>query len=343
VTSLAFKGEGTPAGVTAAWIVTEPVERAVTVLEQLQPTTEPFLFAVLHSSGSFLQARETGVKSTAASNLDIAAFVDWINAYSAEQKRSDRVPLVNGRRWRLTTRQFRRTLAWFIARRRGGVIAGAIQYRHHGVQMFEGYAGTSDSGFRAEVQAERAITRSDKLVDIVDHSHNKLTGPAAAEAETRLAEYVRHAHFRGKVIATIVRTHQHAAGAAKRARDRRSQGRTSHRPVPRRPDHQNPHPGRRPRPVPGLADHPRPERRHPPTDPTAEPGPGPASSRAAASATGVAGRRQGVLLTGEPESSPRQTHHYRHPRTQRPDRQPEAQRPQRRPPGQLRPGRRQGP
>lgn len=111
MTGRAFKGEGTPAGVTATWIVTEPVERAITVLEKLQPAMEPFLFAVLHSSRSFLQARETGVKSTEASNLDIAAFVDWINAYSAEQKRPDRVPLVNGRRWRLTTRRFRRILS----------------------------------------------------------------------------------------------------------------------------------------------------------------------------------------------------------------------------------------
>ena len=42
--------------------------------------------------------------------------------------------------------QLRRTLAWFIARRPGGVIAGAIPYRHLNVQVFEGYADTSESG-----------------------------------------------------------------------------------------------------------------------------------------------------------------------------------------------------
>ena len=42
--------------------------------------------------------------------------------------------------WRLKSSQFRRTLAWFIARRPGGSIAGAIQYRHLSIQMFEGYA-----------------------------------------------------------------------------------------------------------------------------------------------------------------------------------------------------------
>jgi STAS domain len=53
-------------------------------------------------------------------------------------------------RWRddagRATRQFRRPLAWHIARRPGGVIAGALPYRHHAIHLFEGYAGTSDSG-----------------------------------------------------------------------------------------------------------------------------------------------------------------------------------------------------
>src|SRR6266536_212347 len=84
------------------------------------------------------------------------AFVDWINAHCHTYGLPDRIPLVGGQRWHLTTSQFRRTLAWFIARRPGGAIAGAIQYRHQRVQMFEGY-GTSRSGFRAEVEAEQAL------------------------------------------------------------------------------------------------------------------------------------------------------------------------------------------
>jgi hypothetical protein len=67
--------------------------------------------------------------------------------------------------------------------------------------MFEGYAGTSDSGFRAEVESEEAIARGEKLADIVtDHAHHQLTGPAAAEAEARLAEFERTARFDGKII-----------------------------------------------------------------------------------------------------------------------------------------------
>ncbi|BCL18212.1 hypothetical protein ACPCBX_06040 [Streptomyces tuirus] len=63
--------------------------------------------------------------------------------------------------WRLNTRQFRRTLAWHIAHQPFGVVAGARQYQHAELALFEGYAGTSASGFAAEVAAERAIAQLD--------------------------------------------------------------------------------------------------------------------------------------------------------------------------------------
>ena len=63
----------------------------------------------------------------------------------------------------LNTSQFRRTLAWFIARQPGGSIAGAIQYRHHSIQMFEGYAGTSDPASVPKWKPNKAIERGDHL------------------------------------------------------------------------------------------------------------------------------------------------------------------------------------
>ena len=61
--------------------------------------------------------------------------------------------------WELTTRQFRRSLAWHIAHQPFGIVAGARQYKHAQVTIFEGYAGTSASGFAAEVEAEQAVAR----------------------------------------------------------------------------------------------------------------------------------------------------------------------------------------
>ena len=201
LTSLAFKGEDDPTGVPATWIVGEPVERAIQILERLQAGRDTYLFARIPGSRHDLRSHATGAKSTQQTNDDLAAFTDWVNIFCQQHGRPDGIPLVNGRRWRLSTSQFRRTLAWFIARQPGGVIAGSMAYRHHRVQMFEGYAGTSASGFRAEAEAEDAIARGEQLCDLVtSHGQHPLTGPAAAEAEARLADLQRHVTFDGKVI-----------------------------------------------------------------------------------------------------------------------------------------------
>ena len=203
VTSRAFKGERDPAGVEATWVVGAPAARAIGVLEQLQPADTGWLFAVLRhgpGAGSIDRSSTTTLAGTATIN-QLNAFTAWVNEHAALHGHTDRIPTVNGQRWRLTTRQFRRTLAWFIARRPGGVIAGAIAYRHHRVQMFEGYAGTSASGFRAEVESEQALARGEHLLTMVErHEHKTLTGPAADEAARRLDDLGANAGFAGVVI-----------------------------------------------------------------------------------------------------------------------------------------------
>jgi hypothetical protein len=76
------------------------------------------------------------------------------------------IPDVAGDPWAFDARQFRRTLAWHIAHQPFGVVAGARQYQHAKVTVFEGYAGTSASGFAAEVQAEHNIARLDSLENL---------------------------------------------------------------------------------------------------------------------------------------------------------------------------------
>lgn len=202
LTSRAFKGEADAAGAEATWIVGHPAARAVAVLEQLQPADRPLLFSHLaHSNAAGSSKTADQAQSTGVTNAQLGELVRWINDYCAQHGRGDTVPQVDGRVWRLSTRQFRRTLAWFIARRPGGSIAGAIQYRHLSVQMFEGYAGTSDSGFRTEVEAEQALARGEHLLAMIDaHEHTTLTGPAAQEAQPRLERLGRQARFTGTVL-----------------------------------------------------------------------------------------------------------------------------------------------
>jgi len=201
VTSQAFKGEDTPLGVEATWVVNAAVARAVQVLEALQPLSQEYLFAIPPASRAHLKPSANAVKTGHTTGRNLADLVEWTKQYCADQGRDDTIPDVNGRQWKFKTSQFRRTLAWSIARQPGGSIAGAIQYRHHSVQMFEGYAGTSDSGFRHEVEAEAALARGEKLGDLIlNPSPVAITGPAAEEAESRLAAFESEVEFLGKVI-----------------------------------------------------------------------------------------------------------------------------------------------
>ncbi|RLK49325.1 hypothetical protein [Microbacterium telephonicum] len=205
VNSLAFKGESEVEGVPATWVVGEPAARALRVLERIQDTRargrNEWLFGPIKSGpGAGSAGRGGNVAMTVAgTNRQLNRFIRWVNDYCAARRRSDGIPDVDGRPWNLTTRQFRRTLAWYIARRPGGSIAGAIAYRHHSIQMFEGYAGTSESGFRAEVEAEEALARGEALQVMIDqHEHVDFGGPAGPELHSRLSS-LAHGGFSGQV------------------------------------------------------------------------------------------------------------------------------------------------
>jgi hypothetical protein len=130
-------GENDPNGVEATWTVGAPAARAI-ILQRLQPPETDLLFACLARSPGHKPtvAATNAALTTKATNIQLAKLIEWINDYCTVHSRADRIPLVNNRPWRPSTRQFRRTLAWFIARRPGGAIAGAICYRHQAVQMF---------------------------------------------------------------------------------------------------------------------------------------------------------------------------------------------------------------
>jgi len=179
--------------------VSESVERAVEVLEKLQPADAKYLFTTLVATQGWRGSDRS--MTNECTNTNFNELVDWINAYCAAHTRADSIPLVRRQRWRLSSSQFRRTLAWFIARQYGGTIAGTIQYRHHSIQMFEGYAGTSESGFRGEVEAEQTLQRGERLLAMIEnHEHHDLRGPAAHEAQTRLNNLQRSRAYTGSVV-----------------------------------------------------------------------------------------------------------------------------------------------
>lgn len=84
----------------------------------------------------------------------------------------------------------RRTLAWYIANRPFGVVAGKIQYKHASVAMFGGYAGSSASGFRQEVEQELALGQLDDIINYFEN-HRRGHGPVGPAGKRVGAELER--------------------------------------------------------------------------------------------------------------------------------------------------------
>jgi integrase len=178
VRSVAYKNKSSR-GEPAEWVTIAPVAEAVDVLEQLsarsvQARGVETLWPVL--------SLKTGTKTHVSAEIvrQLNTYRDHLNALFGTEAAPVVPPGPGGAPWRITTRQFRRTLAWYIANRPFGTIAGMIQYKHASVAAFEGYAGSSKSGFRAEIEAQRALGQIDDILDYFDdrYAGGSPSGPA---------------------------------------------------------------------------------------------------------------------------------------------------------------------
>ncbi|MFF2941343.1 hypothetical protein ACFVSQ_16025 [Streptomyces niveus] len=168
-----FKGRAL-SGDEAEWVVLEIVHRAVAVLRKLND--DPTHLFGYRLGGGFVLA-------TSAKGSQLDRFRDHVNELfstpdglfipnervsgDADQEgEAEDDPDGDGASWSFDSRQFRRTLAWYIAHQPFGIVAGARQFHHAKITMFEGYAGTSPSGFAAEVAAEEAIAKLDYVEDL---------------------------------------------------------------------------------------------------------------------------------------------------------------------------------
>ena len=166
-------------GEAASWVTIEPIGDAIAVLERLaaaRPTRSSgsdTLWPALRSSSG-----RTHLSVDVIRHLN--AFRDHLTTAFGSADMPVIPPGPDGKPWHITPRQFRRTIAWHIANRPFGTIAGMIQYKHASVAAFDGYSGTSRSGFRAEVETERRLGQLDDLLDYFDRRHGgaSLGGPA---------------------------------------------------------------------------------------------------------------------------------------------------------------------
>ena len=198
LTAATFKGNTEPTGKSATWVVAPIVFRAVAVLELLAAPNDDYLFSQLREGTSQNRPTNREMVSGKESRYAFKLLLEWINKSASRTGRGPTIPDVDGVPWVLTTSQFRRTLAWFIARKPGGIAAGALQYKHLSLQMFRGYAGESESGFTGEVAGERALTRGEWLGDFAADAGTTV-GRARDEVVRRLDEFGKALGFVGRL------------------------------------------------------------------------------------------------------------------------------------------------
>lgn len=178
IESTIYKGRSVK-GDVATWVTIEPVAAAIRVLEQLCRRAADE--RGLDTLWQVLYIQRNG-RSYLASDIirQLNRFRDYINSQFGSAE-APAIPLgPDGQPWHITTKQFRRTIAWHIANRPFGTIAGMIQYKHASIATFEGYSGSSASGFRAEVEVQRQQGQLDDLLDYFDQRQGgaSLGGPA---------------------------------------------------------------------------------------------------------------------------------------------------------------------
>jgi hypothetical protein len=176
VRSTVFKDRGTR-GEAAEWITIAPVDRAVAIAERLaahhrRHRGEDELWLVLNGHN---ETSGHGIPHIVAQINRLRATIDqrygkpdepvflWWRGIPGRLR-----PCSSDERW-LGISPIGRS-----------VVAGKIQYKHASVAMFDGYAGSSASGFRQEVEQERALGQLDDIEHYEAHLRSKrLAGPAA--------------------------------------------------------------------------------------------------------------------------------------------------------------------
>lgn len=124
------------------WIVIEPVARAVTVLESLAPGRHLFPFESFQTP---LPRRGPAgdTRTVHRINRNVARLIDWVNAYCDTHHLTEQA-IPADPHGPVHAARFRRTIAWFIARRPGGHLGLGYQYGHLDTATGAGYSRRSN-------------------------------------------------------------------------------------------------------------------------------------------------------------------------------------------------------
>ncbi|MFI1225931.1 MULTISPECIES: integrase [unclassified Streptomyces] len=182
------------------WVAITPVVRAIRVLERMVPEGE-HLFSSAHHD-FHRQHYYPGVLKGSSLNTRIEGFIAWVNQEATSQNLLHQT-IPEDPYGSVGLSRFRRTLAWHIARRPGGLIALAIQYGHMrtvlDARTSSGYGSRSRRGIHSELDVETALAAADTAASLRDRvaAGEKVSGPAARRAITGAASTPR---FEGRIV-----------------------------------------------------------------------------------------------------------------------------------------------
>jgi len=148
------------------WVAIEPVARAIRTVERMKP--DGYLFGGLPPD---------------TMNMRIEKFITWAsNLAKTLDRPQETVP--EDTHGSIGVSRFRRTLAWHIARRPGGLVALAVQYGHMRTAMSAGYAARSRNGMHDLLDLETALAAAATLTALNEDLANGagISGPAARRA-----------------------------------------------------------------------------------------------------------------------------------------------------------------
>jgi integrase len=183
---------------TRPWVVVEPVHRAVEMMDSL--TSHRYLFPASIAVPGSRRPNDEHARTSRQMNLDIDAFITWVNTVFQASDGAPPIPADPLRR--VHASRFRRTLAYFIVRRPRGLIAAALQYAHVSTTVTLSYSGYADTAWMDDL----AIERLEMVIDQIDDDLTLLeggehvSGSSAGEYRDRIARVSR---FAGRTITGV--------------------------------------------------------------------------------------------------------------------------------------------
>ncbi len=177
------------------WAVVGAVAPAVNMLESLSDAE--LLFPPSRQRTTTVRSRRKQSKPSGTMNDDIREFMNWANTqFSGRDDPAIPPDPTKG----VHAARFRRTLAYFVVRRPGGLAAAQAQYGHVRAKVTLGYAGDADTSWMEDLaleELEMVSEQVDEDLRALDHGEH-VSGPSAQEYRSRVRKSA--AVFTGRVV-----------------------------------------------------------------------------------------------------------------------------------------------